>query len=64
MRLSAAVVPYPRVWASRPAFINRLNQMNEEVRARVGVRVRVRVRVRLRLRLRVWVWVWVWVWVS
>ena len=40
MRLSAVVVPYPRVWASRPAFINRLNQMNEEVRASVGVRVR------------------------
>ena len=28
--LLASVVPYPRVWATRPAFINKLNRMNEE----------------------------------
>ena len=48
VRLIASVGPYPRVWATRPAFINRLNRMNEEAPdeaaaawARLGLRIYV-----------------------
>ena len=53
MRLIASVLPYPRVWATRPAFINQLNRMNEEAPdeaaaawARLGLRIFVSLGVR------------------
>jgi len=53
VKLLASVVPYPRVWATRPDFINSLNRMNEEAPdeaaaawARLGLRVFVSLGVR------------------